>query len=408
MDVIIGHQNNMVISNTSLLPVHETELSDFFEKDVEDIEYGPSLDERSEEPQKLSPVIVQRLKSMQDKLDQLIDIYLMKIFEEKEAGKNRLAGIKKVNEIPDGTKILKDNYYYLGKPKYRNIYVISDLHASKIGLEKVIQETRYLEQADESLWIFLGDYIDRGTKDYWVLYHVLKMKIAHPDNVILLRGNHEYYKMDDQNNLKCIISPSDFYEYLKKVGELGEGTLFSDEFMKKIFLEFFKNMPAGVFLADKKNYFITHSGLAYPSENIDFSVLRVNNFDYFKIKMDRFPHIQSFDDLNHEENLKGILWTRLVDAPYKTKGELIGKENGIYEQRNFLEKLGIDILIRGHDHPPAGYEKTLDGKIITLISGGGNPDSGEFQNYGACVVRIGHDSEPEIMMLASPRGMTAN
>jgi serine/threonine-protein phosphatase PP1 catalytic subunit len=39
--------------------------------------------------------------------------------------------------------------------------------------------------------IFLGDYIDRGLSSLDVLEKVFSLKIAEPDNIILLRGNHE-------------------------------------------------------------------------------------------------------------------------------------------------------------------------------------------------------------------------
>ncbi|HTD68221.1 MAG TPA: metallophosphoesterase [Candidatus Limnocylindria bacterium] len=39
--------------------------------------------------------------------------------------------------------------------------------------------------------IFLGDYTDRGSYGVEVLYTLLRMKLANPDKVFLLRGNHE-------------------------------------------------------------------------------------------------------------------------------------------------------------------------------------------------------------------------
>ena len=39
--------------------------------------------------------------------------------------------------------------------------------------------------------VFLGDYIDRGAYGIEVLYTVLRLKLANPERVILVRGNHE-------------------------------------------------------------------------------------------------------------------------------------------------------------------------------------------------------------------------
>ena len=39
--------------------------------------------------------------------------------------------------------------------------------------------------------VFLGDYADRGRYGIEVLYTLLRLKLANPDRVFLLRGNHE-------------------------------------------------------------------------------------------------------------------------------------------------------------------------------------------------------------------------
>lgn len=39
--------------------------------------------------------------------------------------------------------------------------------------------------------VFLGDYVDRGAYGAEVLYTIMRLKIANPNNVILIRGNHE-------------------------------------------------------------------------------------------------------------------------------------------------------------------------------------------------------------------------
>ncbi len=43
--------------------------------------------------------------------------------------------------------------------------------------------------------VFLGDYTDRGAYGVEVLYTLMRLKLANPDNVLLLRGNHEEYSL---------------------------------------------------------------------------------------------------------------------------------------------------------------------------------------------------------------------
>jgi diadenosine tetraphosphatase ApaH/serine/threonine PP2A family protein phosphatase len=72
--------------------------------------------------------------------------------------------------------------------------VIGDLHGDLESLISILQSsgfTRKMTERKEATLIFLGDYGDRGARSAAVYYTVLRLKLAFPEQVILLRGNHE-------------------------------------------------------------------------------------------------------------------------------------------------------------------------------------------------------------------------
>ena len=72
--------------------------------------------------------------------------------------------------------------------------VIGDLHGDLASLSLILKKSRFIEKMEQSkaaVLVFLGDYGDRGPNSAEVYYVVLKLKLAFPSQVILLRGNHE-------------------------------------------------------------------------------------------------------------------------------------------------------------------------------------------------------------------------
>ncbi|MEM3881719.1 MAG: metallophosphoesterase, partial [Candidatus Bathyarchaeia archaeon] len=72
--------------------------------------------------------------------------------------------------------------------------VIGDLHGDIESLRLVLEDSGFVEKLatqEDALMIFLGDYGDRGAYSVEVYYTVLRLKLAFPEQVMLLRGNHE-------------------------------------------------------------------------------------------------------------------------------------------------------------------------------------------------------------------------
>jgi serine/threonine protein phosphatase 1 len=69
-------------------------------------------------------------------------------------------------------------------------FAVGDVHGCRLKLDRLLAKIDWRPENGELL-IFLGDYIDRGPDSFGVVETVIGLKNSHPNEVILLKGNHE-------------------------------------------------------------------------------------------------------------------------------------------------------------------------------------------------------------------------
>ena len=91
------------------------------------------------------------------------------------------------NLIELATKVFMDkpNVIRIKSP----VVIVGDLHGSLLDLLRIIAECG---MPPDTSYLFLGDYVDRGQFSLEIITFLLALIVAHPDNVTLLRGNHEF------------------------------------------------------------------------------------------------------------------------------------------------------------------------------------------------------------------------
>jgi hypothetical protein len=227
------------------------------------------------------------------------------------------------------------------------LVIIGDTHGDYLTAHSAVTEF-FIESTAESETnipkplpgrhlLFLGDYIDRVPShcpngSFINLMYVLSLKLAYPENVTLLRGNHEAYDL-----IPC--SPMDLSNELQNIfGERGA------EVEEKL-LGIFKKLPM---------MFRTNNGLLAVHGGIfgeQYSTSKLNN-----LSRDNF------------ETLGVLAWseprglsrprTGIVGDRYNyTKDDLL----------RFLEGLNSNVLVRGHTARLAGTS-VYDNKCLTLFS----------------------------------------
>lgn len=139
--------------------------------------------------------------------------------------------------IIDTTELLKkeENLVKIAEP----VWVVGDIHGQYYDFVHLLDKAGSPKKIN---YIFLGDYVDRGIFSVeWVIL-LFSLKVAHPENVILLRGNHEWRNMTDHFTFR--------EETINKY----------DEDTYKTIMDAFDSMPLAAVVNDR--YLAIHGGLS--------------------------------------------------------------------------------------------------------------------------------------------------
>lgn len=223
--------------------------------------------------------------------------------------------------------------------------IVGDIHGSLESLFKIFdtkghpKKTRYL---------FLGDYVDRGNSSCEVMILLYSFKCLYPDNIHLIRGNHEFRDVTDYYGFKD--------ECNKRVKRRKNGLTFSEgKLFYELITDSFKYFPICAIL--NNSIFCVHGGISSLLDNRRqlLSIQKVG------IELD-------FNDVIQSE----LLWNdpsnsiSLYEKSERGVGFVFGQE----ALNSFLRKLNFKLVIRGHQMEDDGYNWPFGetGGILTVFS----------------------------------------
>jgi len=205
---------------------------------------------------------------------------------------------------------------------------VGDTHGDLEASRRVI--ARYLRS--EMKLIFLGDYVDRGPHSRENIRYLLEQKLRHPEQVFLLQGNHEGWKV-------ARFSPADFWEGLPP--ELAAA-----------YAEVLVKLPLAA---------VTPSG-----------VIALHG---------ALPDVPTLHDIDEIEPgsapWRQITWGDWQELPGRELGELWGRPR--FGRRYFeelMERFGRRVLIRSHqpDAPPFLFDRRCVTIFTSSAYGGLRPE----------------------------------
>ncbi|KAK8895358.1 hypothetical protein M9Y10_023820 [Tritrichomonas musculus] len=270
------------------------------------------------------------------------------------------------------TKILKKepNILHLASnPRKSDFVIVGDIHGSINSLIRI-----FSCQGDPSKtqYLFLGDYVDRGSNSCEVIILLYTFKCLYPDNIYLIRGNHEFEDMTHQNGFE--------EECLNRIQPKKEGKKFYQNIIKT-----FRFLPICSILNDK--FFCVHGGIS--SSIKDRSQLSyahkvgplLSSSD--NVQIDFFWSDPSNLTLEYDEN----------PNRHHMDFHIFGK-NAL---KKFLHNNHFDLVIRAHEYTKDGYNWPfgINGGILTVFS------SLNYCNLSnnAAIVLISDDDKIDIMKI---------
>ena len=236
------------------------------------------------------------------------------------------------------------------------IIVVGDIHGN---LHDLIRVFRTLGRPPSRRYLFLGDYVDRGDFSTEVMTLLLALHCHYPNDVILLRGNHEFSAVNSEYGFRD--------EIMKEYGT---------ERLWRRFNEVFNYMPLAAIIDGE--VLCVHGGLGPKLTSISQIV--------------HAPRPLTKE--NTAPSIRQLLWDDPSDEIYlyqesSTRGATLW---GFGATEYFFEENRLTKLIRGHECVREGIMSSHNGKVITVFTS---------SNYDHVLA-----NDAAVLIVESPENMT--
>ena len=264
-----------------------------------------------------------------DKIENIGDLILIPKFEE-----STLRSL-----IHEGTEVLKR-----GRPLEEvdgEVYVVGDIHGNFFDLIRIFAKSGY---PPNSKYVFLGDYVDRGSMSLEVITLLIALKVLYPSSIYLLRGNHEFMHVNKS------------YGFRESIHQL-----YNNDDIWYRFNQLFEYLPIAAVV--NRRIFCVHGGISDRLTTIK------------KIAEIQFPIIDCpcVTDMTWSDPTENFAH---FNENQRGKGCLYGYK-AVY---NFLDYNNLKMIIRSHECVDA-FRTSFENTLLTIFS---------CSNYSHCGNQCGY------------------
>lgn len=263
----------------------------------------------------------------------------------------------------------------------RRLIIVGDLHGHLNDLLHVLDANG--EPSPTNMYLFNGDFVDRGHWGVELLFTLFCLKLVFPDEVHLNRGNHESIICNERYGFKS---------------QLRSAYPGRDEDLYMAIQEAFRELPLCHVIGSK--IFVVHGGL--PMEDVSLDEIDA---------IPRGPVV--IPPRSREEFIvAGLLWSDPADVTGPSHRGA-GCRFDEHITNRFLESNGLRCIVRSHECVQNGCREDHSGHVLTIFSASNynNVDDGNNAN----VVMVDSDlnlnkgrdwNEPLVHSSSSWRGNT--
>lgn len=210
--------------------------------------------------------------------------------------------------------------------------IVGDIHGHILDLFRVLKE---FGLPDKVPYVFLGDLVDRGEFSIETVILVFLLKIFFPDNVHLIRGNHEFELL----SANCGFAKQ-LADHFENAGEVFES-----------FVDAFSFIPLACLIDG--TVLCIHGGLGP-------GVFSLSQFRKQERPINDFA----------EDFVNSVLWSDpqegLEDFAPSNRGT--GFFFGAPSVKEFLEANNLTTIVRGHECVLPGVQWMFDKSIVTVFT----------------------------------------
>ena len=267
----------------------------------------------------------------------------------------------------DYTKDLNSKSYYryidLRDQPDTRVVVIGDIHCDYNSLAAILLKLSVsdYDYFDKAIFVFLGDYLDRGTTLFEPLMLLKSLKEILGDRLIMLKGNHESIKYDnDKRKIISGVLPNQSSQCLNEY--CGNDLDFLQQFAR-----FYSKLPIYVYLkTNEKNILLTHASIPRDASQAHIRFDESSGEIIFDANVNVTNHLQMRNAI-----FRDMIWgdPKNCDRKMQVEGRF---EFGRLQFDHFAERNHIDMLFRSHEESFSGYQSFFDDRVFTIFSTGGS------------------------------------